>query len=73
MRQITLAQIVTALEGDRVFTGCGLGLQSCNEEHPCPLHEKFVQIRTELALMLENTNLEELALGIKSGDTFLRY
>ena len=73
MSQTTLAQIVTALDGDRVFTGCGLGLQFCNEEHPCPLHDKFVQIRTELAMMLQNTNLEELALGIKSGDTFLRY
>ncbi len=73
MREITLAQIVTALEGNRVFTGCGLGLKNCSEEHPCPVHDKFKGIRNELATMLENTNLEELALGIKSGDTFLRY
>ena len=73
MSQIKLSQIVTALEGDRVFTGCGLGLSNCSETHPCPMHEKFKAIRNELAFMLENTNLEELALGIKSGDTFLRY
>jgi Rrf2 family transcriptional regulator, iron-sulfur cluster assembly transcription factor len=73
MNQITLAQVVTALEGDRVFTGCGLGLNHCSEEHPCPVHDKFKSIRNELAHMLETTNLEELALGIKSGDTFLRY
>lgn len=73
MSQIKLSQIVTALEGDRVFTGCGLGLSHCTETHPCPMHEKFKAIRNELAFMLENTNLEELALGIKSGDTFLRY
>ena len=73
MSQIKLSQIVTALEGDRVFTGCGLGLSHCSETHPCPMHEKFKAIRNELAFMLENTNLEELALGIKSGDTFLRY
>nr|WP_315158202.1 Rrf2 family transcriptional regulator [uncultured Flavobacterium sp.] len=73
MRNIKLAQIVNALEGDRVFTGCGLGLTHCSEDHPCPMHEKFKSIRNELAFMLENTNLEELALGIKSGDTFLRY
>ncbi|MBC7523934.1 MAG: transcriptional regulator, partial [Flavobacterium sp.] len=41
--------------------------------HPCPVHDKFKAIRNELAFMLENTNLEELAMGIKSGDTFLRY
>ena len=73
MNQITLTQIVTAIDGDSVFTGCGLGLSYCSEEHPCPVHDKFTAIRTELAFMLENTNLEELALGIKSGDTFLRY
>jgi Rrf2 family iron-sulfur cluster assembly transcriptional regulator len=73
MKDIKLAQIVNALEGDRVFTGCGLGLTHCSEDHPCPMHEKFKSIRNELAFMLENTNLEELALGIKSGDTFLRY
>ncbi|PWA08546.1 RrF2 family transcriptional regulator [Flavobacterium laiguense] len=73
MSEIKLSHIVTALEGDSVFTGCGLGLSSCSEEHPCPVHEKFKSIRNELAFMLENTNLEELALGIKTGDTFLRY
>ncbi|WP_264566916.1 RrF2 family transcriptional regulator [Flavobacterium sp. N3904] len=73
MKDIKLAQIVNALEGDRVFTGCGLGLTHCSEDHPCPMHEKFKSIRNELAYMLENTNLEELALGIKTGDTFLRY
>ena len=73
MKEIKLAQIVNALEGDRVFTGCGLGLTHCSDDHPCPMHEKFKSIRTELAFMLENTNLEELALGIKTSDTFLRY
>lgn len=73
MNQIKLSHIVTAIDGDRVFTGCGLGLHHCSEEHPCPIHDKFTNIRNELAFMLENTNLEELALGIKSGDTFLRY
>ena len=73
MKDIKLGQIVNALEGYRVFTGCGLGLTHCSEDHPCPMHEKFKSIRNELEFMLENTNLEELALGIKTGDTFLRY
>lgn len=73
MREVKLAQIVNALEGDRVFTGCGLGLSNCSDAHPCPMHEKFKSIRNELAYMLENTNLEELASGIKTGDTFLKY
>ena len=73
MSQIKLSQIVTALDGNRVFTGCGLGLKQCSEDHPCTVHDKFKSIRNELAFMLENTNLEELAIGIKSGDTFVRH
>lgn len=73
MASIKLSELVDALEGDRVFRGCGLGLANCSEEHPCPMHDKFKSIRNELTHMLETTTLEELALGIKSGDTFLRY
>ena len=67
-----LVEIVDAIDGDAVFHGCGLGLLQCSETHPCPVHDKFKSIRDELAHMIETTNLEELALGIKSGETFLK-
>lgn len=73
MKKIKLAQIVTAIDGNTIYTGCGLGLHHCSEIHPCPVHHQFKEIKSALTQMLENTNLEELALGIKSGDTFLRY
>jgi Rrf2 family iron-sulfur cluster assembly transcriptional regulator len=73
MKEIKLVQIVNSLDGDNILTGCALGLSNCSEAHPCPMHNKFISIRKELVFMLENTNLEELALGIKSGETFLRY
>lgn len=56
-----------------VFYRLWIGLSHCHEDHPDPVHDKFKEIRNRLAAILENTNLEELALGIKSGDTFLRY
>jgi len=71
IKKISLAHIVTAIDGDGVYTNCGLGLNHCSKEHPCPLYKKFQGIRNELAVMLENTYLEELALDIKSGDSFL--
>ncbi len=68
-----LSQIVSTIDGDAVFKGCGIGLSHCSEDHPCPVHDKFKDIRNALSNMLETTNLEELALGIKSGETFLKY
>lgn len=72
IKTIKLAQIVNALDGDTIYNGCGLGLDICDELRPCPVHDKFKSIRNELKLMLETTNLEELALNIKSGISFLK-
>ncbi|PTL99184.1 MAG: transcriptional regulator [Bacteroidetes bacterium] len=69
---INLSQIVIAIDGDKVYSGCGLGLETCDENHPCPVHDKFKIVRDNLKHMLEHTNLEELALDIKSGASFLK-
>jgi len=69
---ITLSQIVIAIDGDKIFNSCGLGLDTCDENHPCPVHDKFKIVRDNLKNMLEHTNLEELALDIKSGVSFLK-
>ena len=69
---IKLSEIVMAIDGDTIYSGCGLGLSKCDENHPCPVHDKFKAIRDGLKHMLETTNLEELALGIKSGASFLK-
>jgi Rrf2 family iron-sulfur cluster assembly transcriptional regulator len=72
LKYIKLSQIVKAIDGDKIYNGCGLGLETCDENHPCPVHEKFKDIRNELKHMLENTSLEELALNIKTGASFLK-
>ena len=69
---VKLNHIVNAIDGDSIYSGCGLGLHKCDEEHPCPVHDKFKVIREGLKLMLEETSLEELALNIKSGAAFLK-
>ena len=72
MQQIKLSRIVSSIDGDDIFRGCGLGLKECNERKPCPVHYKFKKIRDELRVMLETTTVEELAMGLKDGVTFLK-
>ena len=69
---VKLSQIVNAIDGDKIYSNCGLGLHTCDENRPCPVHNKFKIVKDQLRDMLENTNLEELALNIKSGASFLR-
>ncbi|WP_339703417.1 Rrf2 family transcriptional regulator [Algoriphagus aquimarinus] len=71
MDQIKMIDIVTAIDGDTIFNGCGLGLKECNSDEPCPMHNKFVQIRADLKDMLNSTSILELAEGLKSGKTML--
>ena len=71
LNQIKLSQIVIDIDGDSIFTCCGLGLGKCSEIHHCSVHEKFKEIRSEIVSMLISSNLEELAIDIKSGDSFL--
>ncbi|MBR9832754.1 Rrf2 family transcriptional regulator [bacterium] len=72
MKEVKLVQVVVAIDGNKLFTGCGLGLKQCNENHPCPVHFKFKEIRNELQHMLENTTIKEMAKGVETGLAFLR-
>ena len=60
VKEITLSQIVKILDGDKVYTGCALGLAQCSEKAPCPLHFEFVDIRERLKKMLEETTLHNI-------------
>lgn len=72
MDKITLSLIVEAFDGDNVYKGCGLGLHGCNANKPCPVHDKFVTIREELKNMLEGTTVQDIAMGLKNGSTYLK-
>src|SRR5690606_14722108 len=53
----SLADIVEAVDGDKVFTGCGIGLKQCSESQPCPIHHEFKKIRADLYNMLNKAKI----------------
>lgn len=67
-----LSDILNAIDGGKIYKGCGLGLKQCNAKMPCPLHDQFMEIRENLREMLETTNIEQLADGIHEGIAFLK-
>ncbi|HSJ67193.1 MAG TPA: Rrf2 family transcriptional regulator [Anditalea sp.] len=72
LEAINLHEIVVALDGDQIYSGCGLGLAECSEDHPCPIHEHFKLVRADLNAMAKKANLLQLANGLISGNTFLK-
>lgn len=60
-KDLMLVDIVLAIDGDSLFTSCGLGLKECSETNPCPLHDKFRDVRNDLKKMLTTTSISELS------------
>lgn len=68
----TLADVVTAIDGNQLFTGCGLGLKTCNENKPCPIHDEFKIVRNKLRALLETTRIGEFNESLEKGLVFLK-
>lgn len=69
--KFTLKDLVVAIDGDSLFSGCSLGLKECSETNPCPLHHEIKKVRTEIVEMLTKKTLRELALEVDNGQTVL--
>ena len=69
---LKLSSVVTAIDGDDIYRGCGLGFHHCDENQPCPIHHHFKAIRSDLKKMLENTTLLELSKDFNNGISFLK-
>ncbi|MFV0231521.1 Rrf2 family transcriptional regulator [Empedobacter falsenii] len=68
----SLAVIVRHFDGDKIFSGCALGLKRCSEKNPCPLHQQFKEIRNTLKHLLETTTINQLVEKLDSQEVFLK-
>jgi len=60
-RAATMLDMVIAIDGPELLTQCALGLPGCGHEKPCPIHEKWIETRTSIEGMLNQTSLDEIA------------
>ena len=58
---LPLINLISATEGDRSFSGCGFGLRHCDENNPCPLHEKYAPIRDSINKLISIETVQSLA------------
>lgn len=67
----SLADVVRAIDGNGIFVNCILGLKTCSEKRPCPLHIEFSDIKRKITKGLEDTILEEFQNKLLSGNYYL--
>jgi Rrf2 family transcriptional regulator, iron-sulfur cluster assembly transcription factor len=70
--KVYLVDVVRCIDGSETYEGCGLGLNQCSEDKPCPIHFQFKEVRTRLYHMLRTTNMKTLTQELEKGETFLR-
>src|SRR3546814_9185671 len=68
----SLADIIKSVDGEKFFSGCGLGLKQCSESKPCPIHYQFKIIREEMRDMLEGAKLSSFTEQLENKLTFLK-
>lgn len=67
-----LIDVIYAIDGTGIFTGCAIGLNKCSEKEPCPIHHKFKPIREKLRKVVETTSIKELSDKVEKGAFVLR-
>jgi Rrf2 family transcriptional regulator, iron-sulfur cluster assembly transcription factor len=70
--EITLMQIVEAIDGQQVFDACVVGLERCNDLMPCPQHDLYKPIRQRLKDYLATTTLADLSASLKAKVAWLQ-
>ena len=69
--EISLLQIVDAIDGMEIFTQCGLGLKKCNDAKPCPIHVEYKQARNRVEQLFRTETLQKLKDDVERGESFI--
>ena len=69
--QVSVAEIVTTLDGRGIYNDCVMGLKACNEKTPCPMHHQYKDIKKAIIEMIEGNTIGDFNEKLDSGNYFL--
>lgn len=64
---LPLKQVISSIEGNTIFDGCGFGLKNCDDENPCPLHDSYAPIRDAINSLVTTETIQSLASKSNGG------
>lgn len=67
----SIMSIIYVIDGDKRVNTCMLSLDACDEDRPCPLHRLLYVSRSDILKHLKRKTIKDLALDVKSGNSFL--
>lgn len=63
--EISLLEVVRAIDGAGLWSRCILGFEECSDEIPCPAHPVWKTTRAVLEQHLDSQSIADLALTLK--------
>ncbi|MBK7628749.1 MAG: hemerythrin domain-containing protein [Bacteroidales bacterium] len=60
--ELTIKELIYAVEGDKKITGCGFGLEICGSDNQCSIHDQYVPIREAIEKLISTETIQSLAL-----------
>ncbi len=64
-KEITLLQVIQAVEGPDTFNHCVMGFEECSGANPCPLHNVWLASKQDLLENLSTTTLHDLSASLR--------
>ena len=68
----SIADIIKAIDGDKLYKDCVLGLKICSEKNPCPVHFEYREIKKKMIKMIETNTIGEFNAKLDTGKFFLK-
>lgn len=70
-KDVSLYQVILAIEGEKKLHGCGFGLPYCSLGQSCPFHESYAPIREQYLELTRSTDIAGLAESVRNGQGLL--
>jgi Rrf2 family protein len=65
--ELLLKDVIQFTEGTDIFNSCAFGLKQCSDDHPCPMHERYAEIRESIREMIDQESIQSFAQKIMKG------
>ena len=62
--EITLYQIMEAVDDVRELSQCAVGFEACSDAVPCPVHDRLQPMRQHFIASCQSVTLAEMAAGM---------
>ncbi len=66
-----MLDVVDAIDGLHIFKQCAIGINHCDDNHPCPVHQYYGPARDLLYQALKTRTIADFTTDLEQGISFL--